>query len=160
MSSGLNKVILIGYLGADPELRHTQSGQPVCRIRVATTEVYQDRAGTKQSHTEWHNVVVWGRTAEVTNRYLSKGRQVYIEGRLRTRKWQDRNGTDRYTTEVIAQRILFLGGRTEMPELPAAEGVPATEEEIMDPFASDFNSDKQSKQVTKEEPEEEDDLPF
>ena len=97
----LNKVMLIGNLGADPEIRHTPSGQSVATLRMATNEVWKDREGTKQERTEWHRVVAWGRLAEIAREYLSKGRQIYVEGRLQTRQWQDQQGQTRYTTEII-----------------------------------------------------------
>lgn len=106
----VNKVILVGNLGADPELRSTQGGQSVCSLRLATTEKFKDREGNLQDRTEWHSVVVWGRQAEIVNQYCRKGRQIYVEGRLQTRKWQDRDGKDRYTTEIVADNVRFLGG--------------------------------------------------
>lgn len=157
MSSGLNKVMIIGRLGADPELRHTQSNQSVTRMRIATTEVYNDRSGQQQQSTEWHSVVAWGKSAEVAAKYLSKGRQVYIEGRLRTRKWQDKEGRDRYTTEVVAQRVLFLGGRGDVSDAgrdDAAGTAEASGGEVFDPFASDFETGGQDKASS------DDDLPF
>lgn len=110
---GVNKVILVGNLGANPEIRYTQGGQAVANMRLATTERWTDRNGQKQEQTEWHNVVVWGRTAEIVGQYLTKGRQVYVEGRIRTRQWQDKTGQKRYTTEVVAQTVQMLGGRGE-----------------------------------------------
>lgn len=104
--ASLNKVILIGNLGADPDVRFTGSGNPVANFNIATTEKWQ--GGEK---TEWHKVVVFGKQAETCKEYLSKGRQVYIEGRLQTRQWDDKDGNKRYTTEVVAQRVLFLGSR-------------------------------------------------
>ena len=109
--SGVNKVILIGNLGANPELRYTQGGQPVANLRIATTEKWTDKAGAKQEATEWHRVVLWGKQAEIAGQYLVKGRQVYIEGRIRTRQWQDQAGQKRYTTEIVAQNVQMLGGR-------------------------------------------------
>jgi single-strand DNA-binding protein len=106
----VNKVILIGNLGQDPELRSTQGGQSVASLRIATTEKFKDRDGNLQERTEWHSVVVWGRDAENVNKYCKKGKQLYIEGRLQTRKWQDKSGQDRYTTEVVADQVRFLGG--------------------------------------------------
>ena len=109
----VNKVILIGNLGQDPELRSTQSGAQVCSLRIATSERRRDREGNWSDHTEWHSVVTFGRTAENVARYMKKGRQIYIEGRLQTRRWQDRNGQDRWTTEIVADNVRFLssGGR-------------------------------------------------
>ena len=106
----VNKVILVGNLGQDPELRTTGGGQAVGSLRSATTEKFKDREGTLQERTEWHSVVVWGRDAENVHKYCKKGRQLYIEGRLQTRKWQDKEGKDRYTTEVVADVVRFLGG--------------------------------------------------
>ena len=109
----VNKVILIGRLGRDPELRTTGSGSTVANLRVATDERRKDREGNWSNHTEWHSVVAFGRTADNVGRYLKKGRQLYIEGRLQTRKWQDKEGRDRYSTEVVADNIRFLGGRED-----------------------------------------------
>jgi single-strand DNA-binding protein len=112
MARGINKVIIVGHLGADPETRAMPSGTTVANIRVATTESWKDRqSGDQQERTEWHNIALFGRTAEVAAEYLRKGSQVYIEGRLRTRKWQDKQGNDRYTTEIVANDMQMLGGR-------------------------------------------------
>jgi len=105
----VNKVILVGNLGADPELKYTPSSRPLCNLRIATTEVYKDKSGVKQEKTEWHRVTVWGDTAENCNKYLSKGRSVYIEGRLQTRSY-DKDGQKHYATDVVADRVVFLGG--------------------------------------------------
>jgi single-strand DNA-binding protein len=110
MSSGVNKVILIGNLGQDPEVRRTSSGASVCTLRLATAERRKDASGQWVDHTEWHSVVTFGTVADNCGRFLKKGRQVFIEGRLQTRKWQDKEGKDRYTTEVIAMNVQFLGG--------------------------------------------------
>jgi single-strand DNA-binding protein len=107
----INKVTLLGNLGADPETRYTQDGTCVCNIRIATTERFKDRNGEQQERTEWHRVVLWGRLGEIANQYLKKGSQVYIEGKIETRKWQDRDGQDRYTTEIRANEMKMLGGR-------------------------------------------------
>jgi single-strand DNA-binding protein len=109
----VNKVILVGNLGADPESRTTQSGSTVANLRIATTERAKDREGNWTDHTEWHRVACFGRTAENVAKYCRKGKQLYIEGKIRTRKWQDRDGNDRWSTEVIADQIRFLGGRAE-----------------------------------------------
>jgi single-strand DNA-binding protein len=106
----VNKVILIGNLGADPELRYTGSGTAVADLRVATSRRWTDKQGAQQEDTQWHRVVVWGKQGENCKEYLAKGRQVYIEGRLQTRQWEDRDGNKRYTTEVVAQDVRFLGG--------------------------------------------------
>ncbi len=108
MARGVNKVILIGNLGQDPELRYTGSGTAVCNMRLATTNTYTNRDGEEVQDTEWHNVVAWGRLGEVCNEYLSKGSQVYFEGSLQTRSWEDRDGNTRYTTEVKARDMTFL----------------------------------------------------
>jgi single-strand DNA-binding protein len=113
MARGLNKVILIGNLGADPETRAMPSGLTVANLRVATSESWRDKtSGEQQERTEWHHVALFGRLGEVAAEYLKKGSQVYIEGRLRTRKWQDKQGNDRYSTEIIANEMLMLGGRS------------------------------------------------
>ena len=107
----INKVILVGNLGRDPEVRSTQGGSSVCRLRIATTERQKDRDGNWSDHTEWHTVVCFGQAADACVRFLQKGRQVYVEGKLRTSKWQDKDGQDRYTTEIIAFEVKFLGGQ-------------------------------------------------
>jgi single-strand DNA-binding protein len=109
-SQGLNKVMLIGNLGMDPELRYTQGGAAILRLRLATTERYVTRGGEKQERTEWHTVIMWGTRAEALNKYLGKGQTIYIEGRLQTRQWEDKDGNKRSTTEVVANELLFLGG--------------------------------------------------
>jgi|SRR5688572_23770737 single-strand DNA-binding protein len=107
----LNRVLLIGNLGKDPELRFTPGGRAVARFPVATSEVWSDQDGQRQERTEWHNVVVWGKQAETCGQYLSKGRQVFLEGSIRSRQYDDKDGNKRYITEVIAQRVQFLGNR-------------------------------------------------
>ncbi len=107
--ASLNKVMLIGNLGADPEMRYTQNNQSVCNFRMATTDVWNDKSGQKQERTEWHRIVVWGRQAEACVNYLKKGRPVYVEGRIQTREWDDKEGVKRYTTEIVAERVQFLG---------------------------------------------------
>jgi len=108
---GVNKVILIGNLGGDPELRQTPSGTPVATFTLATNETWTDKDGQKQERTEWHRIVAWSRLAEICGQYLRKGRQVYIEGRLQTRSWEDKQGNQRKTTEVVAQNMQMLGSR-------------------------------------------------
>ena len=112
----VNKVILVGRLGRDPEMRYTASGTPVANFSVATDEVW-GREGERQTRTEWHNIVVWSRLAEICNQYLSKGRLVYIEGRIQTRDWEDRDGNKRRTTEVVALDMKMLGGRNDVAEV-------------------------------------------
>ena len=129
MARGINKVILVGNLGADPEVRYMPSGGAVTNIRVATTDSWRDKeSGEQQERTEWHSVALFGRLGEIAGEYLRKGRQVYIEGRIRTRKWQDRDGNDRYTTEIIANEMQMLGGRGDTggaPARPAQAAAPA-----------------------------------
>src|SRR5579885_3422355 len=112
MARGVNKVILIGHLGADPETRAMPSGSSVANLRIATTESWRDKqSGEQQERTEWHRVALFGRLAEIASEYLRKGSQVYIEGSLRTRKWQDKQGNERYSTEIVGNEMQMLGGR-------------------------------------------------
>jgi single-strand DNA-binding protein len=113
MASGVNKVLLIGRLGGDPEVRYTTNGGAVANFNLATNENWTDKNGQKQERTEWHRIVIWGKMAELCGQYLSKGRQAYVEGRLQTREWNDKDGNKRYTTEIVAQNIQFLGGQGE-----------------------------------------------
>ncbi len=109
--SGINKVIIVGRLGADPEVKVTQGGQSVAKLSIATSEQWTDKnSGQKQERTEWHRVVVWGKQAEVIGKYMTKGRQIYVEGRLQTRSWEDPQGQKKYTTEIVANNFQFLGG--------------------------------------------------
>lgn len=108
----VNKVILLGRLGRDPEIKYTSNGSAVCTLNLATSETWNDKAsGQKQERTEWHRVVVWGKLAELCNQYLTKGRQAYVEGRLQTRSWDDKDGQKRYTTEINASTVQFIGGQ-------------------------------------------------
>lgn len=111
--SSLNKVMLIGRLGRDPELRHTQQGKAVCNFSMATDESYKDRDGNKVDKAEWHDIVVWDRSGENCANYLAKGSLVYVEGRLQTRKWQDQQGNERKTKEVVAERVQFLDTKSQ-----------------------------------------------
>ena len=112
MSRGINKVILVGNLGADPEVRYTASGSAVANLSIATTDGWKDKTtGENQTRTEWHRVVLFNRLGEIAGEYLKKGSQVYIEGSLQTRKWQDKSGADRYTTEIVGREMQMLGGR-------------------------------------------------
>jgi single-strand DNA-binding protein len=155
----VNKVILIGNLGADPELKYTPSNRPVCNLNLATNEVFKDKTGQRQERTEWHRVTVWGDQAENCSKYLAKGRSVYIEGRLQTRSWDDKEGKKRYSTEVVADRVVFLssgggdgarrtgggGGRPtpsggwgeESPAPPAAAASSAGEPDLGPPPSDD-----------------------
>lgn len=110
MARGVNKVILVGNLGADPEMKYTPSGTPICTFRLATSETFKDRDGNQQERTEWHRVVAWSKLAEICGQYLAKGRQVYIEGSIRTRSWDDNDGNKRFMTEIVARDVQFLGG--------------------------------------------------
>ena len=140
----VNKVILIGHLGADPEVRYTQGGTAVANIRLATNESYNDRtSGERVERTEWHRVVAWGKLAEIVEQYLKKGRQVYIEGRLQTRQWQDKDNNTRYTTEIRANDMVMLGGRG------APDGGDSDETQV-EPVGSDGGHDSAP----------DDDLPF
>ncbi len=150
MAAGsVNKVILIGRLGADPEVRYTSNGGAVANFNMATNESWMDKSGQKQERTEWHRIVVWGKLGELCGQYLSKGRQAFIEGRLQTREWTDKEGGKRYTTEVIAQNIQFLGS-------PGTErGASAQPSDFGGPSPSDFTpsglSDDSSKGMTDDE---------
>jgi len=138
--ASVNKVILIGNLGRDPELRHTTSGTPVANFTMATTDRWTDPAGERKEKTEWHRIVCWGKQAEISGEYLRKGKQVYIEGSLQTREWTDRDGNKRYTTEVRCQRMQMLGSRSDRETEPrgvptaVAEGGEPTYEEDDVPF--------------------------
>ncbi len=123
--ASVNKAILIGNLGKDPELRYTPGGQAVTNFSIATTDKWKDKDGQLQERTDWHNIVAWGRQAEVANEYLKKGSPVYIEGRLQTRSWEDKDGNKRYITEIVTRRLQLLGRRGpeegETPSPPEAE---------------------------------------
>src|SRR5215203_7070447 len=106
----VNKVILVGNLGRDAELRYTPAGAAVATLNLATTEVFKDREGQKKEDTQWHRVILWGKTAETLQDYLTKGKQIYVEGKLQTRKWKDKDGNDKYTTEVRGDRVVLLSG--------------------------------------------------
>ena len=113
MAEGVNKAILVGNLGKDPELSYTQNGTARCRFPLATSESYMNSAGEKQERTEWHNIVVWGKLAETVSKFMQKGRQIYVEGRIQSRSWDDKEGQKRYITEINAAKVTFLGGRGE-----------------------------------------------
>jgi len=135
----VNKVILVGNLGKNPEMRYTQGGAAVANMTLATTERYTDKSGQKQEQTEWHRVVAFGKLAEICGQYLTKGRQIYIEGRIQTRQWQDQQGQKRYTTEIVANNMQMLGGRGERSESAAgAHDAGATVPADHDSVTSDF----------------------
>jgi single-strand DNA-binding protein len=108
--SGVNKVILVGRLGQDPEIKYTTGGQAVAKFSIATSESWNDKSGQKQERTEWHRITVWGKLGELCGKYLAKGRQVYLEGRLQTRSYEDQQGQKKYSTEIVANTVQFLGG--------------------------------------------------
>jgi len=147
--AGVNKVILVGNLGKDPEVRHLESGVMVANFPLATTESYKDRnTGERRQVTEWHNVVLWRGLAEVTERFLKKGNQVYVEGKLRTRSWTDQEGNTRYTTEVIADNMTMLGGRpADANAAPTASTAASEEKATVSPNVTTVSDDS-------------DDLPF
>ncbi len=119
---GINKVILVGNLGRDPEIRHTQNGSAVANFTLATSRRYKDRDGQQQEQTEWHRIVAWARLAEICAEYLTKGKQVYIEGRLQTREWEDKEGNKRYTTEIVALDMQMLGRRGDFEQDARPQG--------------------------------------
>lgn len=119
MASGINRVTLIGTLGKDPEMRYTQGGQAVATFSLATNESWTDKEGQKNDRTEWHRIVVWGKLAELCGQYLSKGRQAYIEGKIASRKYQDKQGIERTSYEIVAREVQFIGSRNDRTEAPA-----------------------------------------
>ena len=148
MAGSVNKVILIGNLGKDPEVRHLENGAAVANFSIATSENYKDRkTGEKVSQTEWHNIVAWRGLAEIAEKYLKKGAKVYIEGKLKTRTWQDKEGNNRYSTEVITDNLTMLGSTGE--SITSSNPLKAVEDENKSPTEKDFSS-----------PDENDDLPF
>jgi len=147
--SGVNKVILVGNLGADPTMRYTPSGTAVANFNLATTERFTNKNGEREARTEWHRVVAWGRLAEICNQYLKKGKQIYVEGRLQTRNWEDQSGNKRYTTEVIANNMVMLGRAGEAGDVPSQDFPP-------DDFQEAPNGDTAGQSSGKDD----DDLPF
>jgi len=146
--AGINKVILVGNLGKDPEVRNLEGGVAVANFSIATSEVYTDKtSGERKTITEWHNVVVWRKLAEIAEKYLKKGNQIYIEGKLRTRKWQDKEGNNRYTTEVVGDNLQMLGRKDDNAH-PSATTTVAPQKTETQP------------EIEKNSPSEEDDLPF
>ncbi len=153
MARGVNKVILVGNLGQDPEIKYMPSGTAVCNISIATSESWNDKhSGEKVEKTEWHRIVFFKRLAEIAGEYLRKGSQIYIEGRLQTRKWQDNNGQDRYTTEIVANDMQMLGGGpasnssvqtpgAEAPTSSSGGGPSPNSQQTMDVDADDFDDD-------------------
>ena len=154
----VNKVILMGNLGRDPEVRFMPNGDAVCNFSIATTDSWKDKAGERQEKTEWHNIVMYRRLAEIAGEYLKKGRPVYIEGRLQTRKWQTKEGQDRYTTEIIADSMQMLGGRDGAPAQLGSNN----EDKIKDDFDQTPKRNNQVEQSNTGSAfdEFEDDIPF
>ena len=159
MASSVNKVILIGNLGKDPEVRHLESGVGVANFSLATSETYKDRkTGERVSQTEWHNIVLWRGLADVAEKYLKKGDKIYIEGKLRTRSWQDQQGNNRYTTEIIADNMTMLGKANERNALENTQT--NTPQQPSDSTTkSPANTEKLSEEFSSPE-DENDDLPF
>lgn len=137
----VNKVILIGNLGKDPEVRFTQGGQCVANFSIATSDNWKDKSGQKQERTEWHRIVAWGKLGELVKEYLRKGRPVYIEGRLQTRSWQDQQGNTRYTTEIVATALQFLGQRDSAGGGDFASPPAFGDENAPEEFASSIDDD-------------------
>ena len=156
MSGSVNKVILVGRLGKDPELKYTPSGAPVAKFTLATDESFKDRTGEQQKHTEWHNIVAWNKLAEICGEYLTKGKQIYIEGSIRSRQWQDQAGNKRTSYEIIANRMQMLGSRADSERVPS-EGAerPAPERHASPPPAAS------AEPIAPPEPEiSDEDIPF
>ena len=151
--AGVNKVILIGNLGKDPEVRHLETGRAVANFPLATSESYKNREGERVTHTEWHNIVLWTPLAEIAEKYLNKGKQVYIEGRLTTRSYEDKDGNKKYMTEVVGQNLTMLGSRAESEGSRTDSEGPGT-----------ASNEPQSAPVSTSQPDsqeaETDDLPF
>ncbi|MBI3535289.1 MAG: single-stranded DNA-binding protein [Deltaproteobacteria bacterium] len=150
----VNKVILVGRLGQNPEVRFTPSGAAVANFSIATNEIWNDKAtGQKQERTEWHRIVVWGKLAELCQQYLTKGKQAYVEGRLQTKQWKDKDGQTRYTTEINAQSVQFLGSSAGQTASPSTERMPSAPETA--------ETTETNQQQTFSEPKfTEDDIPF
>lgn len=158
MARGVNKVILIGNLGSDPEVRYTPSGSAVANVNLATSETWRDKqTGELQDRTEWHRVVFFNRLAEIVGEYLRKGSKIYIEGTLRTRKWTDKNGIDRYTTEIIANEMHILDSRSTGSSSQESGGKFAQQNSG---FGGDDSSDTVRVQATQPQEEFDDDIPF
>ena len=147
--SGVNKVILVGRLGKDPEVRHLESGAAVANFSIATSETYKDKQGNKQETTEWHNIVLWRGLAEIAEKYLTKGNLVYIEGKLKTRNWQDKDGNTRYTTEVVGDNMTMLGSKNDGDNSSSNANQSARS-----------NTSNQAAEKVELEEDESDDLPF
>ncbi len=147
--SGVNKVILVGHLGKDPEVRHLENGVNVASFSMATTETITNKSGERQDLTEWHNIVVWRGLADVAEKYLRKGKLIYLEGKIRTRSWEDKEGVKRYTTEVVADTFTMLGKKDDAGSSPSPSAAPSNSKTEL-PSTSDIMSDSEGA----------DDLPF
>jgi len=159
--ASVNKVILVGNLGKDPEVRYMPSGDAITNITLATTDSWKDKNGEKQEKTEWHRVAFFGRLAEIAGEYLKKGSQVYVEGRLQTRKWQDKEGQDRYTTEIVADRMQMLGSRSGGGNYEVQDKAPAGANRDSGPSGSvDAGSSKPATKKGGDFSDFEDDIPF
>lgn len=139
--AGVNKVIIVGNLGDNPEVRYSQQGKAIANISVATSETWKDQSGERQERTEWHRIVLFRRLAEIAGEYLSKGSKVYIEGKLQTRKWQDQQGQDRYTTEIVADQMQMLDTRGQQQNQPPQNQAPRNAPPPPPPPANDFDDD-------------------
>lgn len=146
--SGVNKVILVGHLGKDPEVRHLENGVNVASFSLATTETITNKSGERQDLTEWHNIVVWRGLADVAEKYLRKGKLIYLEGKIRTRSWEDKEGVKRYTTEVVADTFTMLGKKDDGSSAPSSTAPTSNKSDL--PSTSDIMSDSEGA----------DDLPF
>lgn len=153
----VNKVILVGNVGKDPDIRYLEGGTAVCTLPLATSETYRNRDGERITTTEWHNIVLWRGLAEIAERYVKKGTQLYIEGRIRTRSWDDRDGNKRYTTEIIADNMQMLGRKPDdsaSTDTQASSPAPQTTDKVEEPADNEDIPDNDT------HPEEDDDLPF
>lgn len=150
----VNKAILVGNLGRDAELRYTSGGVPVASVRMATTEKFNDREGQKREDTQWHDVVIWGKTAEALHEYLTKGKQIYVEGRIQTRKWTDKEGKERYNTEVRADKVVLLSGGGGGGEMRSGGSRPGRER------FTDAGADAMPADMGHAEAPSDDDIPF
>ncbi|MGH9451086.1 MAG: single-stranded DNA-binding protein [Terriglobia bacterium] len=164
--SSINKVFLIGRLGKDPEVKYTNNGAAVAKFSVATDEVFKDRSGEQQKHTEWHNIVAWNKLAEICGEYLTKGKQVFIEGSIRSRQWEDQSGNKRTSYEIIAREMKMLGSRSDSPQgsgrsLAPAEETASGSSSSYAEAAPDRSSDRGSDATAPSAPEmTDDDIPF
>jgi single-strand DNA-binding protein len=159
--ASVNKVILIGNLGRDPEVRYAPSGAAICNVTIATSRQWKDKqSGERQEETEWHRVVFYDRLAEIAGEYLKKGRPVYVEGRLKTRKWTDKDGVEKYTTEIVAEQMQMLGSREGMGAAPDEGGPPARREAPARPAAGAAPAPKPAPKSSTGFDDMDDDIPF